>query len=53
MVKDQITVTIDRTVLKRVEAVMRENYPGASRSYVIERLLREALTSRRDISVTK
>lgn len=56
MVKDQVTVTIDRDLLKRVEQVRKEAYPGASRSLVIELLLRSALTEKRyklDISVAR
>lgn len=56
MVKDQVTVTIDRDVLKRVEQVGEEAYPGASRSYVVETLLRSALAEKRyklDISVVR
>lgn len=56
MVKDPITVTIDRAVLKRLDQVKEEYYPGASRSYVIEDLLRSALAEKRyklDISIAR
>jgi len=54
MVKRQVTFMIDDKVLKRVEDLRREMFPGASRSFVIEFLVRRGLTTYKgDISVTK
>ena len=54
MVKRQVTFMIDDKVLRRVEEIRREEFPGASRSFVIEFLIRRGLTTYRgDISVTK
>lgn len=43
MVKAQISITIDRGVLKKVDAFQEKEHPGGSRSYAIEILVREGL----------
>jgi metal-responsive CopG/Arc/MetJ family transcriptional regulator len=45
MVKDQISVTLEREIRKKVDAFGHSKYPGLSRSAVIEILLREALSA--------
>jgi len=54
MVKYQISVTIESDILDAVEKLQKETYVGASRSYVVETLLRQALgKSDSDISVVR
>jgi len=55
MVKSTVSHTIEREILKEVEEIWRKDYPGASRSYVIEVLLRDAIKSRKlkDVSIAK
>jgi len=53
MVKSQVTIMIDRDVLRRVEELREKHYPGASRSFVIELLVRRSLPPKEDIAVVR
>lgn len=53
MVKEQISVTLDRDLLKRLDGYKKINYPGVSRSAVVEMLLRKQLTTITEIAVSR
>lgn len=54
MVKDQITITIEREIRKKIDDLVQEfSVYGSNRSAVIETLLKEALREKRDISIVK
>ena len=54
MVKDQITITIERDIRKRIDDIVKEfSVYGSNRSAVIENLLKEALREKKDISIVK
>lgn len=53
MVKAQITITIEQQILKRVDSLLEDSqeFAGASRSYVIEKFVRESLKSRSAVAI--
>ena len=53
VVKYPITVTIEGEILDEIEKLRKTTYVGASRSYVVETLLRIALKKETDISVAR
>ena len=53
MTKYAISVTIEGEILDAIEELQEKIYKGASRSYVIEQLLKQALKEKADISVSQ
>ena len=53
MVKEQLTVTIDKELLSRIWSYKKKSYPYLSKSAMIEILLAEAMSRRKEISVAR
>ena len=53
MVRIVVSHTLPDKLIKKIENIRDTKYPGASRSFVIEQLLRQAVKSDIEISVAK
>lgn len=53
MVKEQLTVTIDKGLLSSIWSYKKKSYPYLSKSAMIEILLADAMSRREEISVAR